>query len=1261
VLLYIIVCRNMVLSAEEIGDINFVLNKIGNRGDVSHVDSTIVIPILNELMGVTLQCLGAIRLVTRGGTGCDKNESVVALMRTFQYATDSMMNSVFPGRNASFSAGSDKIQTESGTVSVNNQHRKVYASVLKHLVLQYPLRSNQLHANPRGGSLMFPLSAASPASPTSPSSSSPSSFALKPSYWLQMHWFVLSTSNREIYEKYYSEGFLQSGKQSVMEMLYQSISGSTKIGDKYGFGPVHYAILAGLVTTENSEFFEELLQQFKSSSATATVPVSNVTSNIDISSPFALPDNSNGFNAGNVSMAPTPQCTQLLHLTARYSQNAAMVEQIRSFFPKCALETDEMGNYPMHVAALYNASPQMMKSILQTVKYPSLLLSKPNYIGRLPLHLAASGYAMTIQKHISAVETATDEVENRCTEILMMLASAYPTAFKTPDVFGLLPLHIASFHNGSARIVNYILAQCPMAVKYAVRLTSSNSVMGPSDSLLGSDLDENSVLGAGSVDAHDDWKEHFSPANAEKKIVTSPSSSGTGRPPLMSRRSHHQASRILDWSVVVDADFDKYTSAGSGIITTFLGLLGATPVGRAVGEEAASGDDHRTERSIPKVSFDLPKIPDHSSVFSFSNTSSLEPFDAIDRPNDAVPDARPSSVAGGQDGQSSASKVSKFTRVSSEDMAAAFESGSADAFGKVSSIEFGVTEVQALFDDRNSDEEDDLRKMDEAGGGVIQDQVHLRRVRITPGPSKDSGSTKQQTQQQQQHVTRTKHDVHEASSGGSWNDYLSSLWRSQVEVGRRQHWQDADDNGSRATTRVTNTQRTNSRINSSIQSRSTGTPTSAAREPSYSTPSKYSSPHGTRESPMAIRGSGGSGSNRNVFSPSTMAANFYTSASIGGRSSPSASTTTLKTNSYDSTGSASSSQQFFQLLQQRLVEQLGICDGMLPLHLAAMNCHIADDGQVMINILRTYPFAAQVTDCKGQFPLHYLVDGKKYFQMTAVSSQESSHGHFFITRRHFRSRLNCLYALVKAFPDAVFSANQDMMSPYDIVKENYHKFGVASLNQSRSASTLGGDSDSDSDEEQNQTPNDDDTLDSISLAGAKSSQREKNWVTMTMAGFQFNKDANSKLRLVPTSAGASSAGDVSSFGRGLETEYELVMRVLLNSDSSNQDIEMRRALNWKARRAACYLASPRTMFRDSYDVYADAAEVDGAPRTNRILSYAVVETGRDIWFFNIAAYTSLVRAVVEMHEEEISSQLEVQGSESLPAKKSVWMQVVSFL
>lgn len=132
-----------------------------------------------------------------------------------------------------------------------------------------------------------------------------------------------------------------------------------------------------------------------------------------------------------------------IHLACEKNPNFEVVNQLLRIYPRSLYERNYGGDLPIHIACRQGAGKDIIKLMLEkgvgTAK-------ETDGEGRLPLHVAACSsdiHLNTIQDIITYNEKAA----------------------RTPDDFGLLPLHWACTKNGSASTVEAIIKVYPYAVE----------------------------------------------------------------------------------------------------------------------------------------------------------------------------------------------------------------------------------------------------------------------------------------------------------------------------------------------------------------------------------------------------------------------------------------------------------------------------------------------------------------------------------------------------------------------------------------------------------------------------------------------------------------------------------------------------------------------------------------------------------------------------------------------------------------------------
>lgn len=167
-----------------------------------------------------------------------------------------------------------------------------------------------------------------------------------------------------------------------------------------------------------------------------------------------------------------------------YSYGSETVEQLlsvaggmkQSLADVFSKHKDNLDNLPIHFAAAGSSHMDVMNEIL--FAHPDGVKAK-NKEGKLPLHMAAAGNdARKVRALLAAYPHAASKTDNngwlpimhaafssKSVEVLRVLHEAYPEGISKPQVAGRVPLHYAAVNCLSLKTMKYLIEEYPDAAK----------------------------------------------------------------------------------------------------------------------------------------------------------------------------------------------------------------------------------------------------------------------------------------------------------------------------------------------------------------------------------------------------------------------------------------------------------------------------------------------------------------------------------------------------------------------------------------------------------------------------------------------------------------------------------------------------------------------------------------------------------------------------------------------------------------------------
>lgn len=166
--------------------------------------------------------------------------------------------------------------------------------------------------------------------------------------------------------------------------------------------------------------------------------------------------------------------TTAFHLLLEAQPPSALVERFLQLLPD-AIKIPNHSEYPLHTACRSNASPAVVKMLIQA---HTDALDLQDISGCSALHLACHHDAspdivkILLEAHPKAAEVKDDfgsfPIHLACKfnvfpDAVKMLVEAYPGALEVPDSYGDLPLHYACKYDASIDVVKMLLEAYPKA------------------------------------------------------------------------------------------------------------------------------------------------------------------------------------------------------------------------------------------------------------------------------------------------------------------------------------------------------------------------------------------------------------------------------------------------------------------------------------------------------------------------------------------------------------------------------------------------------------------------------------------------------------------------------------------------------------------------------------------------------------------------------------------------------------------------------
>jgi len=140
-----------------------------------------------------------------------------------------------------------------------------------------------------------------------------------------------------------------------------------------------------------------------------------------------------------------------MHLVARAHPPLDIVAKLMRFNPALTAQVDALGRTPLHVAAAYGASPQVVRFLLQQDVSAA---AKLDFEGKTPLHLCCEK---------CCGEGACDPglgngqlVKGPMSEVLKMLAKAFPDSLNREDEMEMSPLEHAIVNGADVKVVKLL-------------------------------------------------------------------------------------------------------------------------------------------------------------------------------------------------------------------------------------------------------------------------------------------------------------------------------------------------------------------------------------------------------------------------------------------------------------------------------------------------------------------------------------------------------------------------------------------------------------------------------------------------------------------------------------------------------------------------------------------------------------------------------------------------------------------------------------
>jgi hypothetical protein len=149
--------------------------------------------------------------------------------------------------------------------------------------------------------------------------------------------------------------------------------------------------------------------------------------------------------------------TTLLHTCCQLHPPADILTRMVQLCPLVANQRDSFGRYPLHVAAAFGASPQVIKFLILQNEAAA---SRPDFEGKTPLHLYCEyGCFEGIcdpGKDYSADKSSREFVKGPVLQVLFDLFTAAPKSIIMEDNGGMTPLENVITLGADDKVINFL-------------------------------------------------------------------------------------------------------------------------------------------------------------------------------------------------------------------------------------------------------------------------------------------------------------------------------------------------------------------------------------------------------------------------------------------------------------------------------------------------------------------------------------------------------------------------------------------------------------------------------------------------------------------------------------------------------------------------------------------------------------------------------------------------------------------------------------
>ena len=163
-----------------------------------------------------------------------------------------------------------------------------------------------------------------------------------------------------------------------------------------------------------------------------------------------------------------------LHNAARFSRSLLVTEHVLDFDPYIVTLGNNDGTLPLHWAAAKNANLDIINCLMKA--HPSAIRIA-DHEGYLPLHSAGQNLQLHIVKAINAADPSAISVldfeggvpihhaccYNTNIDVLNFMDSLYKSGVTVAQKDGITPLHLAASQNSSAKVMAFLLTKYPQA------------------------------------------------------------------------------------------------------------------------------------------------------------------------------------------------------------------------------------------------------------------------------------------------------------------------------------------------------------------------------------------------------------------------------------------------------------------------------------------------------------------------------------------------------------------------------------------------------------------------------------------------------------------------------------------------------------------------------------------------------------------------------------------------------------------------------